>query len=78
MAPTFDVLQQQKNHLVTSDIFRGAWVGLNRKRDFDVLRNKLGMDVAPSQEPVENPRVSKIVSGYVFDFTKLHEELLFK
>ena len=45
--------------------------GLSRKRDFDVLRDKLGM-------AVENLNFSKIVNGYVFDFTKLHEELLFK
>ena len=45
MFPIFDVLQQQK--FVTPDVFTGAWVGLNRKRDFDVLRDKLGMDVAP-------------------------------
>ena len=30
------------------------------------------------QVPVENPKFSKIVNGYVFDFIKLHEELLFK
>ena len=52
--------------------------GLNWERDFDVLRDKLGMDVAPWQLPVENPKFSKIVNGYVFDFAKLHEELLFK
>ena len=33
-------------YLVPPYVFRGAWVGLNRKRDFDVLRDKLGMDVA--------------------------------
>ena len=30
------------------------------------------------QVPVENPKFSKIVNGYAFDFIKLHEELLFK
>ena len=49
--------------------------GLNQKRDFDVLCDKLGMDVSPLQAPVENPKSSKIANGYVFDFTKLHEEL---
>ena len=46
MAPIFDVLQQKK-YLVTPYVFRGAWVRLIRKRDFDVLRDKLGMNVAP-------------------------------
>ena len=46
MVHIFDVLQQKK-YLVTPDVFTGAWVGLNRKRYFDVLLDKLGMDVAP-------------------------------
>ena len=46
MVPIFDVLQQKK-YLVRPYVFRGAWVGLNRKLDFDILRDKLGMDVAP-------------------------------
>ena len=58
--------------------FQGCVGGLNPKRDSDILRDKLSMDVAPQQVPVENSKFSKIVNGYVFDFTKLHEELLFK
>ena len=46
MVPIFDVLQQKK-YLVRPYVSRGAWVGLNRKLDFDILRDKLGMDVAP-------------------------------
>ena len=29
------------------DVFSGGWVGPTQKRRFDVLRDKLGMDVAP-------------------------------
>ena len=40
-----------KKYSVIPDVFRGGWVGglnrgLNRKHHFDVLRDKLGMDVA--------------------------------
>ena len=42
MVPLQDVLQ--KKHLVTLDVG-----GLNRKRHFDVLRDKLGTDVAPKE-----------------------------
>ena len=58
--------------------FQGCVGGMNRKREFDALREKLGLDVAPKQVPVENPKFSKIFYGYVFDFTKFHGELLFK
>ena len=46
MVPIFDVSQQQKifGHTLR---FQGCRGGVERKRDFDVLRDKLGMDVAP-------------------------------
>ena len=70
MVPTFDVLQQKNiwSHLA----FSGCMGGLNQKRDFDILPGKLGMNVAPWQVSVENSEFTKIVNGYVFDFTKLH------
>ena len=42
MVPMWDVLQQKK-YLVRADSFRD---GLNRKHHFDVLLDKLGIDVA--------------------------------
>ena len=49
MVPVYDALQQQKK-------FRHPWRfqewvgGLNWKRHLEVLRNKMGMDVAPRIE----------------------------
>ena len=46
MVPIFDVLQQKKifGHTLR---FQGFMGRVESKRDFDVLRDKLGMDVAP-------------------------------
>ena len=36
-----------KKYFVTPDVFRGGWVsGLNQKRHFEILHEKLGVDVA--------------------------------
>ena len=58
MVPMYVVLQQKKIFGHTWS-FQG-WAGvLKRKRHFDVLSHKLGMDVAPKYLAIVRPLITK-------------------
>ena len=78
MVPIFDALQQKNiwSHLT----FLGVRGRVEQKMWFWRFVWQIGYGCCPltKKSQMEKPKFSKIVNGYVFDFTKLHEELLFK
>ena len=63
--------------MATPDVFVSGWGGLNRKCHFDVLHDKLGMDVAHQAliAPVISHDEFILINNAIKEYNKMKEEI---